>query len=1257
MNTETKLLKRFTLALFLAGVAACSRQVPAPVSTDEQISRMLTHPRVTAIAEDTTGHIWIGTTHGLNRAMGSGYHQYLAGKDSLSLSDNHISQLFTDRSGRLWIATINGSVCYLTEQYRFRQVPIPYGGNAKLSFGQTEDGTILCNNEKGIYRFDPERGEMVPFIDGNVYNKGAFLMEDEIRVVYPDRIGRYAADGRLIGQLPLEKECGGVAADPDGDLWLSLGNRHKRLCILDGRTLEPKTLPASFSARMDGKDIRGIQPHDGGGRSLLVNTVEQLLVVEKPSWAVRDQQEAGISTDTDNYDINCTFTDSRGNLWIGTDGSGIRLTPNTKKGSRFHALLDYFRDMPVYGISYDPQEEALYVQSYQDRVYRYSFRERQVEPVPTPVREKPDEPLPPGQPLEGIGLTLTLADGRTLTAMSNKDLILSSPGGTSAVLIPAASVRTALGSDHFIPEVLFQTSSGDIWIGTQSDGVAIMDAGTHAMRPVSRVSCPEISSIAEDRDGHIWVATQYGLNEYEPDGSLIDIYTTGDGAGGNAFTVQSSCTLPSGILLFGTHQGIVIRYPSSSSEPVALPFCFEDLRVQNELVTPGEGAPIEKAMVLAPPVRLSHRQNSFSISFSSLDYRNATHGSYSYMLDGFDPFWIDGQDSHEAFYSKLPPGRYTFRARMSDKNGDRIYGCAAVPVTVLPAPWATWWAKLLYLTAALGLLGVILASRARYVRSREQLRQSEAEKRQEQHTSEINKRYFANVAHQLRTPLTMISGPIGTLSETGSIKGSDRNLLRIVRHNVDRMLHLVNQIMDFNALETDALALRVRRTDILPILRRTVDIYRVNADEKGIRFLTDGLDGNSFILADADKIVNILDNLLSNAIKYAPKDGFISVSFSAAPAESILKVANSGPQIPEDKLEKIFERYYQVDKDLHGHLNWGSGVGLYYSRRLAELHHGTLVCQNAEDGAGVCFTLRIPAAAEAYRPEEMSREIPGQTGTDVTAGLSEAKPVMAGIDRPSADAVTERLKPQVLVVDDDTDITFYLRTLLSSAYRVTCCYDAESALEQLRSHTPEIILSDVMMGGISGLELCRTLKEDLQYCHIPVILLTAKDSVRDQIDGLNVGADAYVTKPFNAEYLLSLMDNLLKGRQRLRSALSENAGMDLPGDDALSPQDRTFLKSLYDLMDEELSNAEFNIGDIVDKLHMSHSKFLYKVKGLTGVTPSELFKTYKLNKAAAMLREGKYNISEVSDLTGFSSLAHFSKVFKKKFGVPPSEFK
>ena len=1226
------------VSLSLLSCAREERDLSAsvPVSS-EFLSRDLSHPRVTAIAEDAFGHIWVGTAHGLNKNLGYGYRQYFAAEDSLSLHDNHIASLYCDSKKRLWILALDGSVHQYTPEETFSSIPMDFHGISHPQIIELPQGTILCNTERQIFRFNETDRRMEQVIHNTEANIGCFSTSSgRLVVAYPGKIRYYDGNNfSLTEEIPLPMEFKNARMAPDGTLWLSgFGG----LLSMDTTTGQFKEAPESLKNEISkGRLLDIVSLHD---ESLLFNT-RSALVQYDPHLGNRI-----VSTDpaspyyTADYDINCLFMDAGGNLWLGLNGGGIQRIGFGKTRAGLHPLLEYFRNKSISALAY--ADGGLDITAGKEQRYHFDMATGTIRSLPFSGMSIPSVP----KPGRGKDIQLALSDGWTLSADYDKDLVFVRQNET--VTIPLRFLTAAAGNQHFVPEVLFEDSGKTIWIGTQSDGVLRIAEDRKDIRKIERISCEEISSILEDQSGHIWIGTQYGLNEYTRSGDFLATYTTGNGVSSNAFTEGAACCLPDGVLLFGTMQGIVARFPSAEVPRKAIPLLLEDLKVQNRLIRPGEKAPVRISLNYAPPITLTHRENSFSISYAALDYSNAAGMNYQYKLEGLDSYWVDAGNSHEAFYSNVPAGKYTFSVRITDAKGAPVSETVSTSLRIRPAPWASWWARTLYLLLACTLISSIVLTWLRHLKKQEETRRAKLEKEQEQKTNEINKRYFANVAHQLRTPLTMISGPIGTLFESDAIKGSDKNLLRIVRHNTDRMLHLVNQIMDFNALETDALALKVRRVDIIPILRNTLDIYQINAAEKGIHFLSDGLDGNTFIYADADKIVNILDNLLSNAIKYAPAGGFISVSFSDMEGKAVLKVSNSGPAIPENKLERIFERYYQIDgATQHGRYNWGSGVGLYYARKLAELHHGTLNCANAEDGSGVCFTLSFPSGQEHYNPEETDHGPAPQTiGHDRM--VTETAPVPEG--EPAGD------RPFVLVVDDDSDITFYLRTLLSPSYQVNCCYDVESAEKQLTQRVPDIILSDIMMNGQTGYDFCNFLKGDLQYCHIPVVLLTAKDSVRDQIDGMKAGADAYVTKPFNAEYLLSLVDNLLKGRERLRKALTDNAGLDIPSDDALSPQDKSFLNDLYALMETELSNSEFNIGDIVDKLHISHSKFLYKVKGLTGTTPSELFKNYKLNKAAAMLREGKHNVSEVADLTGFSSLAHFSKVFKKKFGVSPSEY-
>ena len=1220
---------------------SCSREgrelsATVPVSS-EFLSRDLSHPRVTAIAEDTFGHIWVGTAHGLNKNLGYGYRQYFAGEDSLSLHDNHIASLYCDSKKRLWVLALDGSVYQYTPEETFYTIPMDFHGISHPQIIELPQGTILCNAERQIFRFNETDRRMEQVIHNTEANIGCFVTSSgRLVVAYPGKIRYYDGSSfSLLKEIPLPMDFKNARMSPDGTLWLSgFGG----LLSMDTATGEFMNAPESLKNEISkGRLLDIVSLHD---ETLLFNTRSALVQYDSRQGNRIVSADPASPYYTADYDINCLFMDAGGNLWIGLNGGGVQRIGYGKTHAGLHPLLDYFRNKSISALTY--VDGGLDITAGKEQKYHFDMATGTILPLPFSSMSIPSVT----KPGRGKDIQLTLSDGWTLSADYDKDLVFAHQNET--VTIPLRFLTAAAGSQHFVPEVLFEDSEKTIWIGTQSDGVLRIAEDRKDIRKIQRISCEEISSILEDKSGHIWIGTQYGLNEYTRSGDFLATYTTGNGLSSNAFTEGAACCLPDGVLLFGTMQGIVARFSSEEATHKAIPLLLEDLKVQNRLIRPGDKAPLQISLNYAPPITLSHRENSFSISYAALDYSNAAGMNYQYKLEGLDSYWVDAGNSHEAFYSNVPAGKYTFSVRITDAKGVPVSETVSTSLHIRPAPWASWWARTLYLLLACTLLSGIVLTWLWHLKKQEETRKAKLEKEQEQKTNEINKRYFANVAHQLRTPLTMISGPVGTLSESDAIKGSNKTLLRIVRHNTDRMLHLVNQIMDFNALETDALALKVRRVDICPILRNTLDIYQINAEEKGIHFLSDGLDGNTFIYADADKVVNILDNLLSNAIKYAPAGGFISVSFSDIDGNAVLKVSNSGPAIPENKLERIFERYYQIDGATRdGRYNWGSGVGLYYARKLAELHYGTLSCTNAEDGSGVCFTLSFPSGQEHYKPEETDRgPAPQAIGHDRM--VTETVPV------PECEPAGAR--PFVLVVDDDSDITFYLRTLLSPSYQVSCCYDVESAEKQLTQRIPDIILSDIMMNGRTGYDFCNFLKGDLQYCHIPVVLLTAKDSVRDQIDGMKAGADAYVTKPFNAEYLLSLVDNLLKGRERLRKALTDNAGLDIPSDDALSPQDKSFLNDLYTLMEAELSNSEFNIGDIVDKLHISHSKFLYKVKGLTGTTPSELFKNYKLNKAAAMLREGKHNVSEVADLTGFSSLAHFSKVFKKKFGVSPSEY-
>ena len=534
---------------------------------------------------------------------------------------------------------------------------------------------------------------------------------------------------------------------------------------------------------------------------------------------------------------------------------------------------------------------------------------------------------------------------------------------------------------------------------------------------------------------------------------------------------------------------------------------------------------------------------------------------------------------------------------------------------------------------------------------------AEAARQQEKELNSIQRNYFSNVAHEFRTPLTMIAGPASQLAASPGIKGQDRQLVGIIRRNSEWMLSLVNQLLDFNRIGNSKLQMKVAKTDVVGPLKATADMFRHNAASKGIELSTYGLEEPFVMWADMDKITKVVMNLLANALKFTPPGGKVSLSFDVLargdasnefpltendtdPQWACISVSDSGRGIPLGEEEKIFERFYQAGNQGN---TQGSGIGLYYSRALTGLHHGYIKACNKPEG-GALFSFVLPTSAASYSDDERTEAVQEVV---LPKEMPEAEASV-----PSADSDKKR----IAVVDDDIDIANYVKVLLSPYYNVTVYFDGNAALKGMTEETPNLIISDVVMPGMSGFELCKAVKGELQLSHIPVVLVTAKVAVENQVEGLGVGADAYVTKPFQPAYLVALVKSLLENREKLHRQLGAATTTEEIGSEELTPRDKAFMKELYELMEKEIADVDLDITRISEMMRMSRTKFYYKVKGLTGENPSAFFKRYKLNFAANLLKEGKYNMSEIAYMTGFNTLSHFSASFKKQFGVPPSEY-
>ena len=951
--------------------------------------------------------------------------------------------------------------------------------------------------------------------------------------------------------------------------------------------------------------------------------------------------------------VNQIFVDNTNDIWMTATNNTVLKCSYINGNLKIKAQYNVFYPMSITQDHYG----TMWIGT--ASVYLYALKQGDTEFRPIKMYDTRFTFIPSLLPLKS-GSVLIAAFNQPMKLIDSKSLQIKE------LAVSPQDMKTSIRRSVFIPTAIYEDTQGEMWIGTVSNGLLCYSPQTGKIRPVPGTACLDISGIEEDKQGLLWISTQYGLSKYDRIADKFSNYYAADGIGGNQFYDRSSCPLPDGTLLFGGTHGLTFFNPADIPIKRNIPILFQDLKIDNRLIRPAKGECIDKHLSYKPNIQLKHYQNSFSISFAAPDYCEHGRVHYHYMLENFDKDWIDAGNNHEAYYANLPSGKYSFKVKITNNDKSIIEAEDAIQVTVKPAPWATWWAYSIYFIIAAGIIGLFISIYLR-IRSEKKLAQkAEQEKEQEQRVNKMNMSFFANVSHEFRTPLTMIAGPVNQLCNNPEISGDNKALLFIVQRSVERMLRLVNQLMDFHKLENDTIKLKVSKIDIISFLQQLVEVYRTNAKEKGITLNTFGLEDSLLAWVDEDKMDKIFGNLMSNALKFTPIGGCIEVHLDLVNREEAclcftltekdkdlqfiqISVSNTGQTIPDDKLDKIFERYYQMTNQNEGTYNWGTGIGLYYARSLTQIHHGYIKAGKSDNGQGVVFTFILPINDISYEENERSKRQKSQT--DAFPLIQEKTVYMKNEDSEN----TEK-QNSILVIDDDTEVVHYLKTLLSPYYKIIYRFDANSALQALKEDAPDLILSDVVMPGKNGYEFCREIKEDLQLCHIPVILVTAKATVQNQVEGLNTGADAYVTKPFDPSYLLALISSLLRNREKVRNLLGRATQTDKLDDNILSPQDKSFMTNLYQLMENELSNPELDVARMTEMLKISRTKFYYKVKGLTGENPSFFFKTYKLNRAAELLVEGKYTVSEIADLTGFSTLSHFSKSFKKQFGITPSEY-
>lgn len=825
-----------------------------------------------------------------------------------------------------------------------------------------------------------------------------------------------------------------------------------------------------------------------------------------------------------------------------------------------------------------------------------------------------------------------------------------------------------------------QDGKGLIWIATNGMGVQCLDLNTRQVTNYrAQNMCTDVSCILADRvSGHIWMGTLDGLSELDPASGRFQTYYEADGVQGNEFFERCATVIQDSIMVFGGKQGITMFNPANVHPEVSYNLQISNIFANQKLLLHGTNTGGYKAQLADHDklaITLPYDFSDLNIQLTTLNFGNYSQHAIYYRLEGVDSEWKFAAKS-DISYNYIRPGQYTFQAKTVSQRGDTLAELC-LEVCVTPPWWKQWWLLwIVYPLLTLLVLSYIIAEISTQIRHHKRIRRSLREKVAIRRMSDMNMRFFTNMAHEFRTPLTLVSGSLSML-HTDSLPEEEQHAHRIIGINVKRMLRLVNQLLDFKKLENDMLRLMVHPCRLSPKMSQIIEMFQNGYQEKSIMLDIQASNLNDTVWIDPNKYEEVVTNLLSNALKYTPTGGRVTITTKLiSRTEAMLvsplsdkdtdqqwlltSVSDTGIGIQDAVLPFVFDRFYQTPEGAT--MQNGSGIGLYYCRGLVRLHHGHIKADHnyvADKQQGSTFSFILPVSRASYSESEID-----QTRSEALTGDESPEP---GNNQQNDIAVTSDSelgnKPRVLFVDDDTEMLRFMKLILQQDFTVITHSSATDAIAAMADIAPDVIISDVMMVDMDGFEFCRHIKGDVAYCHLPVILLTAKVSLEERIQGLNTGADAYVTKPFEPDYLRALIHSMIENRNKVRLLLTSTTSTEAMADPAAEgepitdTQDIVFMKKLYTYMEQHLSDSELNLPEVLDMAAMSRSKLFYKVKALTGETPNAFFRIYRLNRAAEMIRQGNEKLSFIAELTGFCGSSHFASSFKKQFGCLPSEYK
>ncbi len=1209
---------------------------------DPENPNSLSYNIVRAIYEDEEGIIWIGTDGGglnkFDRETGNFTCYKHDPGNSGSLSHNFVVAIVEDKKEALWLATFGGGLekfDKVNETFKhYKHNPKNLNSPAQdvlqdIALSSTEPDVIwIATSNAGIDKFEI-RNEKFTHYKYNPYDPRS-LSSDDVSTIYED-INGLVWVGTVGKGLSKYNHTSGkiIHYDREYDNSNSL-NSNKIYPIFEDESgiLWIGTNEGGLN-KLDGK--KGIFTHykyQPDNLNSIVNNDLFSIIEEKPGilWIgtrgglsrfdSKRNQFINFKNDPENPQslsdniVDRLHIDRSDNLWIGTSRglNKIALSKVRTNPVFFHYMNDTKNFNSISGniISeiYEDNDGFLWVGTSSNGLNKFDYRTNQF----SHYKHDPHDP----------------------NSISNNSIA-----------------------------VVYQDKNDILWVGTLGGGLNKFNPENQTFTHFEENDglCNNfVYGILEDDHHNLWVSTRNGLSKFNPDKvnekgiilpSAFKNYYVEDGFQDNVYHPTSYFKNNRGEMLFGGINGFDIFHPDSLTENQNIPnIILSEFSVLNK---PFHS---DSSITAVTKIVLPHDKNFFSFRFAALDFTNPSKNQYAYKLEGLDGNWIYSGNVNFAGYTGVDPGEYTFRVKGSNNDGVWNKAGISIKIIILPPWWRTWWAYSFYGLLFLSTLYGLRRYELNRLSFKNQVKMDEAVLREREEMDKMKSNFFANISHEFRTPLTLILGPIKQISE--KIKDNKtKNELKIIYKNAGKLLRLVNQLLDLSKVESGNMKLQTDPQNIVSVIKILVLSFSSYAERKKIKLKFDSTQEEIIAYIDKEKIEKIVTNILSNAFKFTPEGGIIELKLSNNLEYVNISIRDTGIGIPKEKISKIFDRFYQVD-GTHKRDHEGTGIGLALSKELIELHKGKIKVESTE-GEGSIFTISIPLGEKLYKEEEICK--PVNKENTVYNLIPESKFFEeTNSEKIDANMFVETEKPILLLVEDNSDVRSYIRENMEKDYTVLEAVNGEEGLKKSIEHIPDLIISDIMMPKMDGIELCEKLKTDKITSHIPVILLTAKATSNDKIIGFETGADDYILKPFDAKELKVRIKNLINQRKKLQEHFRQKGIFDFDNGH-ISSIDQKFLKKTLEVINQYISDPGFSVDKLADEINLSRSQLHRKLVGIIGESPGDLTRRIRLSKAAKLVEEKFGNISEIAIEVGFNNPANFAQSFRNQFGVSPSKYK